>query len=58
VFILFTYSLYVTEYGVQTFGAKSDEIHLMAFYLLQNCMDVSLKTLLSNRQEICIITND
>jgi hypothetical protein len=58
VFILLTYILYVLNMGSKTFGVTSDEIHLMGFYLKQNCIDVSLNTLLSKSNEIRIITND
>ena len=58
VFILLTYILYVLNMGPKTFAATSDEIYLMEFYLQQNCIDVSLKELLSKSHEIRIITND
>jgi len=58
VFNLLTYIFYVINTGFKTFGATSDEIRLMAFYLKQKCIDVSLETLLSKSDEIRIITND
>jgi len=44
VFILLCLFLICAEYELETFGATSDEIRLMAFYLNPDFIDVSLKT--------------
>jgi len=58
VFLLLTYNLYVLNMVSKTFGATSDEMLLITFYLKQNCIGVSLTTLPSKSPEILIITND
>jgi len=44
VFILLCLFLICADYELQTFGATSDEIRLMAFYLKPDFIDVCLKT--------------
>jgi len=44
VFILLFLFLICAEYELETFGATSAEILLMAFYLNPDFIDVSLKT--------------
>ena len=44
VFILFCLFLIRAEYELETFGATSDEIRLIAYYLNPDFIDVSLKT--------------
>jgi len=44
VFILLCLFLKCVEFELETFGATSDEIRLLAFYLKQDFVDVSLKT--------------
>jgi hypothetical protein len=39
----FVFILICAEYGLYIFNATSDKIHLMAFYLKPNCMEVSLE---------------
>ena len=46
------------EYELDTFGATSDEIRLMAFYLNPDFINVSQKTLVSISVEIRRITKD
>ena len=43
-FILLCLYLICAEYGFKTFGATSDEIRLMPFYLTPDVIDVSLET--------------
>ena len=56
VFILLCLFLICAEYELETFGATSDEIRLMAIYLIPDFIDVSLKTYVSSIDEIGIIT--
>jgi len=58
VFILFCLFLIRAEYELETFGATSDEIRLIAYYLNPDFIDVSLKTWVSTSDEIGIITED
>ena len=44
VFILLCLFLKCAEFELETFGATSDEIRLLAFYLNLDFIDVSLKT--------------
>jgi len=44
VFILLCLFLIYAEYELETFGATSDEIRLMAFYLNPGFINVSKKT--------------
>jgi len=44
VFILLCLFLIRAEYELETFGATSDEIRSIAFYLNPHFIDVSLKT--------------
>jgi len=44
VFIHLCLFLIRAEYELETFGTTSDEIHLMAFYLNPDFIEVSLKT--------------
>jgi len=46
------------NYEFETFGATSDEIRLMAFYLNPDFINVSQKTLVSTSVEIVRITKD
>ena len=57
VFILLCLFLICGNNELETFGATSDEIRLMAFYLNPDIIVVSLKTSLSTSDEIRIITN-
>jgi len=56
VFILLCLFLICAEYELETFGATSDEIRLMAIYLIPDFIHVSLKTYVSSIDEIGIIT--
>jgi len=59
VFILLCLFLIYAEYELETFGATSDEIRLMALYLNPDfIIDVSLQTWVSTSDEICIDTKD
>ena len=58
VFILLCLFLIRAEYELETFGATSDEIRSIAFYLNPHFIDVSLKTWVSTSDEIGIITKD
>ena len=58
VIILLCLFLICADYELETFGATSDEIRLMAFYLKPDFIDVSLKTWVSTSDEIAIITKD
>jgi len=58
VFILLCLYLICDEYDLETFEATSDDIHLMAFYLNPDVIDVSLETWLSTNDEMGVITND
>jgi len=58
VFILLCLFLICGNNELETFGATSDEIRLMAFYLNPEFIDVSLKTWVSTSDEIGIITKD
>jgi len=58
VFILLCLYLICAEYEFETFRSTSDQIRLMAFYLLTDVIDVGLETILSISDKICIIMND
>ena len=58
VFILLCLFLICADYELQTFGATSDEIRLMAFYLKPDFIDVCLKTWVSTSDEIGTIMKD
>jgi len=58
VFILLCLFLIYAEYELETFGATSDEIRLMAFYLNPGFINVSKKTWVSTSVEIRRITKD
>ena len=58
VFILLCLFLKCAEFVLETFGATSDEIRLLAFYLNPDFIDVSLKKWVSTNDEIAIITKD
>ena len=57
VFILLCFFLKCANYELETFGATSDEIRLMASYLNPNIIVVSLETWVTS-DEIGIITKD
>ena len=58
VFILMCLHLICVEYELETFGATSDEIRLMASYLNPDFIVVSLETWVTTSDEIGIITKD
>jgi len=58
VFILLCLYLICAEYEFETFGSTSVQMRLMVFYLHTDFIDVSLETIHSISDKICIITND
>jgi len=58
IFILLCLFLICAEYELETLGATSDEIRLMALYLNPDIIDVSLKTWVSTSDEFGRIPKD
>jgi len=58
VFILLCLYLLCAKYEFETFCPTSDQIRLMAFYLLTDVIDVGLETVHSISDKIGIIKND